>query len=430
MKRLLEAGKLLLSGSSIPQSSHLYESGAAISRSLHEHALSVARQKHHQDLLMQKRSYLWESGDNLVLHFQGLDADLFNSSKEAERDMFDQKNRAFSTTVISATVMFNALSTVIFQGFLPPGTSSGIAIAYSLTSSTSFAFLFLSTVLSVEMIHITSKFMYRRTTMYQQKIMNAVKTLSPTSNRAALGFIGREPPVFISDSNVDGELKRHLEEAEIKLRNREKIIHELDPTFNPTDNTNVQRFEEFWNVKCGILSKLTMIFFYAGSVNLLLAIAIFMWARFDIGYTSLIGGICAVSLIGTGVIIVLCIVLVVKYFECVRRLRRGGEGESEEPLLDSSRSQYRGLHRNNSNSSMESNSYTPRNSELGHSILAGEDGEELPSTSPSTTPSSSVSNDRSAGVSVPGIRSGGLQNGLNGLSLSIDTTFRDNDYRV
>jgi hypothetical protein len=52
---------------------------------------------------------------SLEKHFQQLNADLIGSSKESERDMFDQRNQQFQTILLASSVMFSALSTVIIQ---------------------------------------------------------------------------------------------------------------------------------------------------------------------------------------------------------------------------------------------------------------------------------------------------------------------------
>jgi hypothetical protein len=43
---------------------------------------------------------------------------LISSSKESESDMFDQRNQSFQTVILSASVMFSSLSTVIIQGLV------------------------------------------------------------------------------------------------------------------------------------------------------------------------------------------------------------------------------------------------------------------------------------------------------------------------
>ena len=103
-----------------------------------------------------------------------MNADLISSSKEGERDMFDQRNQSFQSIILASSVMFAALSTVIIQGFLPPDSSEFIFVAYALTCSLSFAFLFLSVVLSIEVILRASSFMYHRARQHTANLKEAI----------------------------------------------------------------------------------------------------------------------------------------------------------------------------------------------------------------------------------------------------------------
>ena len=88
--------------------------------------------------------------------------------------MFDQRNQSFQSIILASSVMFAALSTVIIQGFLPPDSSEFIFVAYALTCSLSFAFLFLSVVLSIEVILRASSFMYHRARQHTADLRDAI----------------------------------------------------------------------------------------------------------------------------------------------------------------------------------------------------------------------------------------------------------------
>ena len=88
--------------------------------------------------------------------------------------MFDQRNQSFQSIILASSVMFAALSTVIIQGFLPPDSSEFIFVAYALTCSLSFAFLFLSVVLSIEVILRASSFMYHRARQHTANLKEAI----------------------------------------------------------------------------------------------------------------------------------------------------------------------------------------------------------------------------------------------------------------
>jgi hypothetical protein len=271
---------------------------------------------------------------------------LYNSSKESERDMFDQKNKKFSTVVVAATLMFSSLTTVIFQGFLPENCDKRITIAYAVTSSVSFAFLFLSTVLATEIISTSSHFMYKRTATYQKNIRKAIErslsssnptasesmsigAQSPSSSKSSAYNGLRAPPVVINEDNVDNEVDRHENQSYINLKRRETIIREA------SSSINIESFEDFWERACGKWSLLSMVFFYGGSANLIFSIAIYMWATFGIKYNSFIGGILSVSIISTGVAIGFGVVVVVRHYCDVadKREEAGYDASEQEYFL-------------------------------------------------------------------------------------------------
>ena len=95
----------------------------------------------------------------LERHFVQLDADLVNTTREAERDMYDQRNQQLQTLILSCTVMFAALSTIIVQGYLPQGTDNTLTVAFAITNGISFAFLLVCLVICIEVQRLASRFM-------------------------------------------------------------------------------------------------------------------------------------------------------------------------------------------------------------------------------------------------------------------------------
>ena len=170
------------------------------SKENHEKIMAEAKEKHNLSMINTKKTYLLELFYSLDQHFLQLNADLISSGKESERDMFDQRSQNFQTLILAASVMFSALATVISQGYLPYTIDSktipvadsysvgnitdsiigrnhnatsvnyyrrmyvdpGIYSSYSLFCGLSFGALFLTVVISSEIIHLASEFMYRR----------------------------------------------------------------------------------------------------------------------------------------------------------------------------------------------------------------------------------------------------------------------------
>ena len=107
-------------------------------------------------------------------HFHELHADLINATREGERSMYDQRNAEFQTLIISSTVMFSGLSTVIIQGYLPPASEAYIFYIMAISCSLSFAFLFLCIVLFMKIVVRTSKFMYHRANRQSKRVHTVI----------------------------------------------------------------------------------------------------------------------------------------------------------------------------------------------------------------------------------------------------------------
>lgn len=162
-----------LSGYQIRLEQRHHREGITLDKQQHEEAI---RQEHlHHKLEMDKAQYLHEREINesrklliaernteLKQHFQQLNADLINSNREAERDMYEQRNSQFQTIIVSSTVMFGALCTVIIEGDLPTDTGDNQEIVLMGFSGVSFSFLFVCMVLSLKVILRSSQYMYKR----------------------------------------------------------------------------------------------------------------------------------------------------------------------------------------------------------------------------------------------------------------------------
>lgn len=56
-------------------------------------------------------------------------------------------------------------------------------------------------------------------------------------------------------------------------------------------------FEDFWNEKCGLLSRSAIYSFFSGTVTLLVAILIFMWATYSITYDNVPAAVISIGII-------------------------------------------------------------------------------------------------------------------------------------
>jgi hypothetical protein len=394
---LWEIGGLAATIYSIGQARKLHEEQLEQSKKHHEIEMNLAKEQHKKNLVETKRVYLLELFTNLEQHFQQLNADLISSGKEAERDMFDQRNQNFQTIILASSVMFTALSTVIIDGALPTQTSEPLIVAFSLTSALSFAFLFLSMVICMELVMRASSFMYRRARNHTDQLRQAIKDTKTMMDELRNGTRNHRPEAQglranerkgpqqqqqqeeeeeeqrqqqreISTSSHEGELSSTEYSEKLKLgrqglsqRNfsasstssaaslrghpcKHRIISQLDERGLEREwknhETELQRFlaererindataligvddkllrddpnsqermvsrksfQEFWNESCKFWAELSILFFYGGTINLLLAIMVFMWGQFLHLYNSLIGAIIAISLISFALVL-------------------------------------------------------------------------------------------------------------------------------
>lgn len=303
---------------------HRKEAKCSVER--HDQALKVDHKLHEKSLKISKQTYLMAAFSSLEKHFQQLTADLINSSRESENDMFDQRNQSFQTIILSASVMFSSLATVIIQGFLPDHADTFLYVAYAFTCSFSFLFLFLSIVLCIEVILRASSFMYKRANQHTLQLKESIKKAkemmdeirsgshevdasitepeNTQHNTAAGGGAGGSGGGAIKHSrrniaDLDGaalkeEWETHEEKVHQFLQERERI--------NENAHMFGTSFEDFYKRHCKLWGDLAIFSFYAGTSFLLLAIMVYMWGEFDVTYDSLVGAVIAVVFIGVALV--------------------------------------------------------------------------------------------------------------------------------
>ena len=313
---------------SLYQSRKLHDKELMQSEKHHEENITLQNNLHIENMKLNKKNYLIELFITLEQHFQQLNADLVGTSRESERDMFDQRNQQLQTIILSASVMFSALSTVIIQGPLSSQSSEFLIICYSLTTSLSFAFLFITIVICIEVVMRASTFMYHRSYKQTRNLRKAVsntrtilkylrKKADPNNHNNSTKSIinnidNRNINALINDNNeafveiskmTNDEIKVQWEQHESFvhdfLRKRETIIdtNAIQITKNSKFNL-VYTFDTYWNEKCKFWADLSTLMFYGGSLTLSLAIMIFMWSEFFFDYESTISASFAVIIIG------------------------------------------------------------------------------------------------------------------------------------
>ena len=356
-QRVYEFGGLLAAGYGLYQARKIHDVELEKSRQRHQESIELAKKQHENDMKTVKQTYLLELFNSLEQHFQQLNADLIASSRESERDMFDQRNQSFQTIILASSVMFSALASIIVDGNLPVNSGKFLLVAYSLTCSLSFSFLFLSIVFCIELVIRTSSFMYKRGKSHTKSLRKAIndtkgmmrdlrgesrghshsgglhesESEAQFTNLASTSGIAGESNNLRSirraisrmqPNEIEAEFERH--EAEIRgyLKKRETLNDSAALTSYRDEVTGVKRpFKHFWEESCESWWSMAILLFYGGSLNMLLALMIFMWAQFYIFYNSIVAAIIGVSMLGLILIIGIGTVIVMRKVDrkCERR---------------------------------------------------------------------------------------------------------------
>jgi hypothetical protein len=219
------------------------------------------------------------------------------------------------------------------------------------------AFLFLSIVLCIEVILRASSFMYNRARKHTTQLREAIQKTKMMMKRIRGGQFPDEKYDIGGDNgeggrnslerdrivgsstektregdekftrfsaNVDERIKgkqtrrqiaemkeedlqieweRHEAEVHKYLEEREKINDQTSVLVSADANSSRMSFEQFWRESCKFWADIAILFFYAGTANLLLAIMIYMWAEFFITYESPVGAVIAVVFIGVSLVL-------------------------------------------------------------------------------------------------------------------------------
>ena len=160
--RLSGIGNVITAGLSIYQNAELSTRTQAIEQSRHEKELELLRQQHRSELITAKQTYLISTFTDIEQYCQELNENLVNSTKDAERDMVDQRSQQFQTILLAGTIMITSVINILIQGPLPLNADEFSKIAYSLTNTGSIVFIGLNMLLCIQLIYRVTQFMYRR----------------------------------------------------------------------------------------------------------------------------------------------------------------------------------------------------------------------------------------------------------------------------
>ena len=90
--------------------------------------------------------------------------------------MNDQRNTEFQTLIISSTLMFGTMASIIIQGLLPyvpvdtKYATEAVYEAMAISTGASFTFLTLCIIVFTKIVLRTSKFMYERANRHSNRV--------------------------------------------------------------------------------------------------------------------------------------------------------------------------------------------------------------------------------------------------------------------
>mmetsp|Transcript_12990 Transcript_12990/g.18159 ORF Transcript_12990/g.18159 Transcript_12990/m.18159 type:complete len:532 (+) Transcript_12990:176-1771(+) len=140
----------------------------------HAESVKLTGDLHKQTIKLEQKLHQVSLCAALEQHLQDITSDLIVAGKEADRDMWDQRNAQYQTLLLAATVMFAAGMAVIVEGELPDDSNTAVIIGYSASVGMAFAFLFVSIILCIKTVVAMSSFMYRLTNKHQTVVTNLV----------------------------------------------------------------------------------------------------------------------------------------------------------------------------------------------------------------------------------------------------------------
>lgn len=333
-----------LNGLSIYTSHALHQSRVELDKCLHTKELNFEDKLYKETERNENETHLLEILSELERHFQQLNADLISTSREAERDMFDQRSQQFQTMGLAATIMLTSLITVLVQGVLPTTSGNALYLSYAVTNAASLALLTICIVLCVEIVTKAAHFMFKRSAKYKRELSEAMLSTrammrnvrsgkyipeaeprqrrlgkrgrsgsSSARSRSSTGsaktptltpravFLGHRNIAKMDDTTFRKEWITHENEVNNFMKTREDIHHKL-ATVLLGDPSNINQapkdFSSFWEKFCKFRANVAIFCFYAGTLLMITATVIYMWANFLINYETAIASKIAVAIFG------------------------------------------------------------------------------------------------------------------------------------
>lgn len=181
--RLGGLGNVITAGLNLYQTAEYSKRSQAAEQSRHEREMELMRQQHRQELITAKQTYLISTFTDIEQYCQELNENLVNSTKDAERDMVDQRSQQFQTILLAGTIMITSVINILIQGPLPDNSDQFSKIAYSFTNTAAVFFIGLNMLLCIQLIYRVTQFMYRRSESNLTQLREAMSETRKTMRK-------------------------------------------------------------------------------------------------------------------------------------------------------------------------------------------------------------------------------------------------------
>lgn len=155
-------------------------------KKMFDETIKHMRELQQNEILEVRKTYIMSSFHDMERHFQQLNSDLIQGSKEFEKDMVDQQTLWCQTIILAGTIMILGLITVLIQGVLPSEhtddkgqfndnvVATSLYTSYAVSNAGSMTFLFISIVVYIEIVHRVSEFNHQRSTQHTKILKSAM----------------------------------------------------------------------------------------------------------------------------------------------------------------------------------------------------------------------------------------------------------------
>lgn len=176
--------------------------------------------------------------------------------------------------------MFTATSTIVIQGNLSdPNIHNAVKIGYSVSNGLSFALLFVSFTICMEIINTCSKFMITKATRFSTALGEARhNTRNNFDDIITHKFVNPSTNLPISESEIDKWWHQIETETTRRLLLRRDLV---------TKFVNNISFDNFWDSNCADKYHRAVNLFYFGTGLMLLSVVIFCGVKFYLYYSVL-----------------------------------------------------------------------------------------------------------------------------------------------